>query len=208
MNVLVGFPFSSKLFNTMSTVEKYAVIIKEMPSLETFTEWKKPRENLYYRMQKQNTLSGLHDDMIDKPIVNLIRGLNRLPFCFTLQCCYGHFVYKGQKDAHNLDPLPEKEIITKIEYRIAYIAFCIDNSAPGKELVEVFMGITDMDPDNIQFGCAEWFWKRQINSYVVQVEPDRFKHQDTVILDFPESCHVENVRNAFFFRLNGLIENG
>lgn len=91
--------------------------------METFTELKKPLENPHFHKQKQEALCELADDMIDKPIVNLIKGFNELPCCFTLQCCYGHFVYNGQKDTNNLDPLLAKEIITEVEYRIAYIAF-------------------------------------------------------------------------------------
>lgn len=140
------------------------------------------------------------------PIVNLINGFNALPFCFTLQCCYGHFVFDGQHDTHHLEPLPATEIITKIEYRIAYIAFCIENSNSGQELIKSLMEMTDIDPENIQFGCAEWFWNQQVNSYVLQVEPDRFKYQDTAALDFKESLYIQNIRNTCFIRLYELLE--
>jgi hypothetical protein len=175
--------------------------------LETFTELKDLAENPHYLVQKQKILYDLNDDMIDMPIVGLINGFNKLPYCFTLQSCYGHFVYNGQKNTHNLDPLPEKEIIAKVEYRIAYIAFCIENSALGKGLFEALKEITDIDPENIQFCCAEWFWKKQINSYALQVEPDRFKRKDTAILDFKEALHIEKIRNTFFIRLYELLEN-
>jgi hypothetical protein len=175
--------------------------------LETFTELKELAENPHYQVQKQKILCDLNDDMIDMPIVGLIHGFNKLPYCFTLQSCYGHFVYKGQKDIHNLDPLPEKEIIAQVEYRIAYIAFCLENSAFGRGLFEALKGIKDIDPENIQFCCAEWFWKTQINSYALQVEPDRFKRKDTAILDFKEALHIEKVRNTFFIRLYELLGN-
>lgn len=125
--------------------------------------------------------------MIDTPIVELINGFNKLSYCFTLQSCYGHFVYNGQKDTHNLDPLPAKEIITPVEYRIAYIAFCIENSVSGRGLIEALKEVVAIDPENIQFCCAEWFWEKQINSYALQVEPDRFKDKDTAIIDFKEA---------------------
>jgi hypothetical protein len=175
--------------------------------LETFTDLKELAENPNYQTQKQKILSDLNDDMIDMPIIGLINGFNKLPYCFTLQSCYGHFVYDGQKDTHNLDPLPAKGIIIKVEYRIAYIALCIENSASGRGLFEILKGITDIDPENIQFGCAEWFWKRHINSYALQVEPDRFMLKDTVILDFMEALHIEQIRNTFFVRLYELLEN-
>jgi hypothetical protein len=175
--------------------------------LETFTDLKEFAENPHYQAQKQKILCDLTDNMIDLPIVELINGFNKLAYCFTLQSCYGHFVYNGQKDTHNLDPLPVKNIITKVEYRIAYIAFCIENNASGRGLFEALKGITAIDPENVQFCCAEWFWKRHINSYALQVEPDRFKHQDTAIIDFKEALHIEKIRNEFFIRLYKLLEN-
>ncbi len=68
-------------------------------------------------------------------------------------------------------------------------------------LFEALNEITAVDPDYIQFCCAEWFWKRQVNSYALQLEPDRFKHQDTAILDYREALHVEKIRNEFIGQL-------
>ena len=66
--------------------------------------------------------------------------------------------------------------------------------------------ITLIDPENIQFCCADWFWKKQVNSYVLQVEPDRFKHEDRAILDFKEALKIEKVRNKFFIHLENLLQ--
>ena len=175
--------------------------------METFTELKDLVENPYYQVQKQKVLYDLNDDIIDLPIVDLINGFNKLLFCFTLQSCYGHFFYNNQKDIHNLDPLPAKEIIAKAEYRIAYVVFCIENSASGRWVFNALKEITATDSENVQFCCAEWFWKRQVNSYVLQVEPDRFKRKDTSIIDFKEALHIEKIRNTFFIRLYELLEN-
>lgn len=175
--------------------------------METFTELKELVENPHYQVQKQETLCDLTDNMIDLPIVDLINGFNELPYCFTLQSCYGHFVYNDQKDTHNFEPLPIIDAIAKVEYRIAYIAFCIENSLLGRELFESLKEITSLDPENIQFCCAEWFWKRQVNSYALQVEPDRFKRKDTAIVDFKEALHIEKIRKDFFIRLYKLLEN-
>ena len=146
-------------------------------------------------------------EMIDMPIINLIKGFNKLPCCFTLQSCYGHFVYEGQKDPNNLKPLPASDTIAKVEYKIAYIAFCIEKSASGIALLETLKKITTIDPENVQVFCAEWFWKRQVNSYALQVEPDRFKYNDRAILDYMEALYIEKVRNKFFVQLNELLEN-
>jgi hypothetical protein len=127
--------------------------------LETFTEPKALVENLHYQEQRQKSLAGLHKGMIDQPIIELINAFNKLPYCFTLQCCYGHFVFRGQNDPHNLEPLPQTDTITRVEYRIAYIAFCIENSDSGRVFLDALKGIAEIDPENIQFCCAEWFWE-------------------------------------------------
>lgn len=175
--------------------------------METFTEPKTLLENPHFQEQRQRCLAGLSDGMIDKPIIELINAFNELPYCFTLQSCFGHFVYCGQNDPHNLKHLPINDTIDKVEYRIAYIALCIEHSSLGRMLLDALKGITDVDPDNIQFCCAEWFWERQINSYALQVEPDRFKFEDKVMLDYREALRIEKIRNEFFIRLNNLIEN-
>lgn len=143
--------------------------------------------------------------MIDAPIVDLINNFNRLPHCFTLQSCYGHFVYDGQPDTCNLEPLPETDTISKVEYRIAYICFCIENSSAGRGFLKILKGITDIDPGTIQLCCAEWFWERQVNSYALQVEPDRFKRQDTAELDYKEALRIEKIRNEFYIKLRDIF---
>lgn len=164
-------------------------------------------ENPNYQIQRQETLQTLTNDMIDMPIINLVNSFNKLPYCFTLQSCYGHFVYNGQRDSRNVEPLPMRDTITEVEYRIAYIALCIENSLSGKDLFESFREIPAIDPENVQFCCAEWFWERYANSYALQVEPDRFKRKDTAILDYHEALHIEKTRNEFFIRLYRLLEN-
>ena len=169
--------------------------------METFCEPKKLVENPFYRERRREMLSTLTDDMLDGPIIVLINHLNSLSCCFTLQCCFGHFLYNGQKDPHNLAPLPITDTIAKVEYRLAYVAFCIDNSGPGKNLLATLEQVAVTDPDYIQFGCATWFWEEQVNSYALQVEPRRYKDKDRVTLDYHEARHIETVRNAFFKRL-------
>lgn len=174
--------------------------------METFTEPKELVDNPNFEDQRRKVLAGLTDDMIDAPITNLINNINKLPYCFTLQSCYGHFLYDGQKDANNFEPLPVTGIISRVEYRIAYNAFCIDNSDSGRRLFNNLKEITTIDPVNIQLCCAEWFWERQLNSYALQVEPDRFKHKDKAILEFEEALKIERVRNEFYARLNELFQ--
>lgn len=174
--------------------------------METFTEPKSLVENPHYRDQRQKSLASLSDGMIDEPIIELINAFNNLPYCFTLQSCYGHFVYSGQNDPQNLESLPLTDTISRVEYRIAYIAFCIENSDRGRKFLEVLKGIPEIDPENIQFGCAGWFWERQVNSYALQVEPDRFKSEDKAIVDYREALRLEKIRNEFFVQLRVILE--
>jgi hypothetical protein len=174
--------------------------------LETFTEPKALVENPHYQDQRQKCLADLSDGMLDDPIIGLVNAFNKLPYCFTLQSCYGHFIYNGQNDPHNLEPLPIKDTIARVEYRIAYIALCIENSDWGRMLFNALREITIIDPENIQFCCAEWFWKRQVNSYALQVEPDRLKYEDKAILDYKEALKIEKIRNEFFVQLKELLQ--
>ena len=173
--------------------------------METYSKRKDLVENPNYKVQRRKNLVSLSDSMIDEPIIKIVNGLNKLPYCFTLQSCYGHFLYNGQKDPYSIDPLPAASTITRVEYKIAYIALCIENSDSGKRFFEVLNEMTAIDPENVQFCCAEWFWNKQINSYALQVEPERFKHKDTAIIDFKEALHLEKIRNNVFSRLYELL---
>ena len=122
--------------------------------METFIEPKELTQNPHYEEQRKKSLKAFSDAAIDAPIIEIIKDFNKLPFCFTMQSCHGHFLYNGQKDPHNLDPLPITKTIARVEYRIAYIAFCIENSNSGTRLFKALKEITVIDPKNIQFCCA------------------------------------------------------
>ena len=125
--------------------------------METFIEPKELEENLQFKKQKRKTLRGLKDSMIDKPIIDVVIGFNKLPYCFTMQSCFGHFVYNTQRDPNNIEPLPITDTITTVEYRIAYIAFCVENSESGIRFIKALDEITSIDSAYIQFCSAEWF---------------------------------------------------
>ena len=175
--------------------------------METYTDLKELVENPSFHEQRERILTGLGDDMIDAPIVDLVKALNGLPHCFTLQCCHGHFVHSNQQDPHNLDPLPVTDTIDRVEYRIAYLALCIENSLQGRALMETLGEITAFDPENFQFFCAEWFWERQVNSYALQVMPHRFRDLDSTVLSYEEALLIEKLRYAFFQRLRKAFLN-
>ncbi len=179
---------------------------QEGSPLETYTEAKKLVENLQYQEQKETCMDSLSDSMIDRPIVGIVSDLNRLPWCFTLQSCYGHFLHRDQTDPHGLEPLPGTDTIVTVEYRIAYVAFCIDDSMMGSKLLEDLKGIAALDTQNMQLCSADWFWERQVNSYALQVEPDRFKSKDRATLSYREALHVAGVRDDFFKQLGEYLE--
>lgn len=175
--------------------------------METFRPAKALIHNPDFTDQRRRWLSGLDDHTIDAPLRPLIRRLNDRPDCFTLQCCYGHFVHADQPDPHNLVPLTVKTIPAEVDitYRIAYLALCIDNSASGRALLEVLGSLPDLDPVNIQFGSPTWFWRQQVNTYALQVEPERFKHLDQAMLDLAEARRIETLRAKFFARLAEVV---
>jgi hypothetical protein len=174
--------------------------------LETFTELREFVVNPDFRHQKRKALHRIDWNEIDAPIIELIQDLNQLNTCFTLQCCYGHFVYDHQKDPNNLDPLPVSGIASGITYRIAYVALCIEDCPSGKVMFQDLKKIPDIDKDYIQFGSADWFWERQVNSYALQVEPGRFMNRDSAVVDYQEARHIEKVRTRFFVRLTELVQ--
>ncbi|MEJ2642440.1 MAG: hypothetical protein P8010_23030 [Desulfosarcinaceae bacterium] len=169
--------------------------------METFAAAKPLVDNPQFASQRRRCLEDLDESRIDAPIRPLIQRLNRLPYCFTLQCCWGHFTFAGRDDIHNLQLLPTAPIPTSITYRLAYLALCIDATAGGRALLETLAQVPRLDPANIQFGSPEWFWRQQVNSYALQVEPERFKDQDQAHLDPAEALRIEALRNRFFERL-------
>ena len=174
--------------------------------METFTELKDFVDNPRYHKQRLSYLGELDIRTIDAPIVDIISGFVKLPYCFTLQSCYGHFLHSSQKNLSNVEPLPISDSITHVEYRIAYIAFCIENSNLGRAFFQDLREIPSIDPEYIQFGCAEWFWGKTVNSYALQVEPKRHMYEDKVpAISYEEALYIEKTRNRFFAQLEKLL---
>ena len=174
--------------------------------METFTTLKKFVNNPGYQKQRQKSLDRLDIDTVDAPLIEIVNGFAKLPYCFTLQSCYGHFLYNNKQNPKNIEPLPISDSITSVEYRIAYIALCIQNNDSGRILFQDLRKIPAIDPEYIQFGCAEWFWKRQVNSYALQVEPKRYMTKDSVSVNYQEALHLEKIRNKFFSELKKIIQ--
>lgn len=157
-----------------------------------------------YPMYREEVMSALDYNDIDPPIRELIRGFNSLPHCFTLQCCFGHFIHRPGQDIHNLDRLPSGTD-SRIQYRIAYMAFCLENSLYGRVLYESLKRVPQLDPPYIQFGSADWFWNQWPNSWVLQVEPHREREKDQTVVGYEEALHIEKVRDLFFVRVGEVL---
>jgi hypothetical protein len=176
--------------------------------METFTAPRPFTANPDFRAQRLTALEKLQEVSIDPPIASIVPSLSELPCCFTLQCCCGHFLHEGIQDPQNLLPLPESEVSGAIEYRIAYIAMCIENSKKGQALFAALQDVTSIDPEYIQLGSADWFWERQVNSYALQVEPVRFHTLDSITTGYEEARHIEKTCALFRKSLGKLIKTG
>ena len=173
--------------------------------MKTFTKFRPMAVDPRYQGRRKQCLNELNIDELDSPIADLIDDLCELPFCFTIQSCFGHFLYPCQENPNNIEPLPSTGKIRSVEYRIAYIALCFEDSRSGREFLHWLIQLPEIDTQYIQFGCAGWFLERNPNSYVLQVEPERFKEKDKCTVDYQEALHIEKVRNAFYDRLRMLV---
>lgn len=172
--------------------------------METFAEARELVDDPGFTAERERVLAGLVLEDIDAPLRGLVRGFAALPCCFTLQCCYGHFVNAAQPQPDNLEPLPPGGA-GSVRYRIAYVALCIENSADGRCLYAALSELPAIDPAYLQFGSPDWFVLQHPNSYALQVEPLRLAEQDEAVLPYREALHVQRIRNRFFARLEELV---
>jgi hypothetical protein len=173
-------------------------------ALETLIGPKPFVESRRYSRDREDVLRRLDPRSLDAPIVELIAAFNTLPFCFTLQSCYGHFIWRPGQDDHALEPVP-REDCGPVRYRIAYVALCLENTAAGRTLHRSLEQMAADDPDYVQFGSAEWFWDRHANSYALQVEPVRYMQRDEALLDHAEALRVQERRDLLFENLGKLL---
>lgn len=172
--------------------------------METLTEPRPFVESRDYARDREDVLRRLDPANIDAPIVELIAAFNTLPFCFTLQSCYGHFISRPGQDDHTLEPVPPEDC-GPVRYRIAYVALCLENTAAGRAFHRSLAQMAADDPDYVQFGSAEWFWERHPNSYALQVEPRRYSRMDEALLGHEEALRVQERRDMLFEDLGRLL---
>lgn len=173
--------------------------------METFCIAKPMIPDSDFEDRRQAAVKEIDLRQIDAPLRLLIERLSALPYCFSLQCCWGHFVHDTQLDRHWIDPLGEVREDAAITYRLAYLAVCLKRDESGIKLFDDLKDLTRIDPEYLQFGSADWFWNRQINSYAVQVMPDRFKDRDTAEVTVEEARHLEQVKQRMFEKLDLLV---
>jgi hypothetical protein len=179
--------------------------------MQTFTAEKTLAENPDFEQQRAEAHHQLQDlieaQEIDPPLVPLLSRFMAVPHCFTIQSCYGHFVHQREPDIKNTTRLgPYAESITCVEYRLAYMAFVVRNASAGQSFLRDLRGMPALDRDYVQFGCAEWFWARQVNSYVVQIEPAWGRDKDSLEVDISVALRLEDIRDRFFDQLHDIAQ--
>jgi hypothetical protein len=175
--------------------------------VETFTEARDFVDNPFFTEQRRQSVQSLDLSAIDAPVRDIVVDFAKLSYCYTQQICFGHFLFLGQDDQQNLDCLPMSNCIKEVEFRIAYLALCIEYSQQGRRLFKELGKIASTNPTYIQFGSADWFWNRQVNSYVIQVEPVRFMFHDRAVVDYHEGIIIQKVRDGFFNALRTLLQD-
>ena len=173
--------------------------------METFAPARAFVSHPTYKQDRKRVLASLDMEAVDDPIRGLINAFNGLPQCFTLQCCYGHFLHAAQTDPHNIERLPAQDM-GQVQYRIAYLALCIENSAPGHRLRRQLETVPQIAAEYVQFGSPDWFWEQQPNTYALQVEPNAQRGKDVATIGYREALQVEEVRDLFFDRIAEVLQ--
>jgi hypothetical protein len=154
-----------------------------------------------FATDRNRAIAGLRTAEIDEPISPVVTALMGLPYCFTLQSCYGHFCLGPRQDPHNLERLPRYDD-GPVLYRIAYVALCLENSPGGNRLRAALEAVAAAEPDVVQFGSPDWFWEQQVNSYSLQVQPLHLADRDSALVSHAEALAIEAARDRFFERLS------
>jgi hypothetical protein len=180
--------------------------------METFGGPKPFVDNPQYERNRRAALKTLRNliatGKIDPPIVDLITLFSRVSHCYTLQSCFGHFVHERESDEHTTARLaPYKGMISTVFYRIAYIAFVLEKSENGLVLYHDLRALALRNPGYIQFGSAGWFWEQSVNTYQIQVAPEREKDRDSFWVTYDEALQLEKMRDMLICELAAIANN-
>ena len=179
--------------------------------VETFTKPRPLVEDGGFDSRRRRSLDDLErvlaSGSIDAPIVSLVDRIRSIPYCYTLQSCSGHFTDSDGADHHSVRGFPpSSDERATVRYRIAYLAFCIQNNANGMRFLEDMKDVSATNPSLVQFGSADWFWRSCPNSYVLQVEPVRFANEDSAEVGLAEAIRIEAERDRFFALMDEVVE--
>ena len=148
----------------------------------------------------------LSSGAIDTPFMPLVKSIREIPYCYTLQSCFGHFVLSDGTERYRIEDIRDSlDENTLIHFKIPYLAFCVENNESGRSFVDDLKAVQRIDPEYIQFGCAEWFWDYCVNSYVLQVEPERHANEDSCDVRLEEAVHLESMRDRFYNAVDRLV---
>jgi hypothetical protein len=180
--------------------------------METFAGPKPFVDNPEYEKNRSGTLETFRGliatGKIDPPVVELLKLFSRVPHCYTIQSCSGHFVHERQPDECTTARLaPYRGIVHTVHYRLAYIAFVLEKSKNGSVLCRDLRTLASRNSGYIQFGSAGWFWEQSVNSYQIQVAPEREKHKDCFWVTYNEAFLLEKVRDFLIRELEVIAGN-
>lgn len=179
--------------------------------METFAGPRRFVDNPAYAKNRSLALESLRSLIIhggiDPPLIGLMELFSRVPHCFTVQSCCGHFVHEAEPDEHNLAQLlPHRGKVGRVHYRIAYIAFVLENSRNGHALCRDLRALASRSPADVQFGSAGWFREHSVNSYQIQVAPERDRCRDSLVVTFDEALELEKVRDRVLRELGTIAK--
>jgi len=174
--------------------------------METFAGPRPFVDNPEYEKNRSVALAALRNLIatrrIDPPLIELMELFSNIPHCYTIQSCSGHFVHERQPDEHTTARLaPYLGLVDMVQYRIAYLAFVLEKSRNGFALCRDLRTLASRNPRYIQFGSAAWFWERFVNTYEIQVVPEREKCRDSFQVTYGEALRLEKVRNMLIRKL-------
>ena len=181
-------------------------------AMQTFTAWRPFVSDSSYMARRRDELAGLErllsSGAIDTPFMPLVKSIREIPYCYTLQSCFGHFVLSDGTERYRIKDMCDRlDEDTIIRFKIPYIAFCVENSESGRSFVDDLKAVQRIDSEYIQFGCADWFWNYCVNSYVLQVEPERYAYEDSCEVTLEEAVHLESTRDKFYKAVDRLVVN-
>lgn len=175
--------------------------------METFIAAKEMVEDPSFEEKREKALKQFHMSEIDPQIRDVVNGFAQMEHCFTVQSCHGHIIEQDtdSKVIRRIDPEPE--LPETGCYQLAYLALVIENSVPGRELMRALAGLASEDEEFIQWGCAEWFWITQghPNSYVIQVQPYRFRNLDRFTMEREEAETWLAARDRLFRKVRKIL---